>query len=1696
MKKRLLLLLSLIVMAGSAAWANIGSGSCQNGTWVIDDNGKLTVNINGKMKDYGEGKAPWYQYAERIKAIHISSGCKNIGRNGFYGLYNVESVTGGENVESVAMFAFELCGGGELLWSNDSHGYVHTGRPIPQIYFPKCDYVGECAFAGCDVIAISLPLVETWKSAAISGSYYDNSVARSTGVGDHVRTADGASSCLMVDLGSKTEMLRAGSLVGPEYVFCQNPTPPDWERLYDRDEGSYALSIFTQAIVGLVGGAGGWVLGEFIGEELREREYEYPFGDYGYVKVIVPKEYLQTYKDYYPNKHSEVSEGYMCAGYKDPDDHSKKGKTFSTGRLVAGAPIYENGQLIGGWYEEGSDDYKYLHVFFNDGMPSYEGRTAPWASAGNVERMYLYVPDGQIPARAFKNGNSLNTLYLYVDSDKPLVIGESAFEGNTRLQFFKPTRTDNADREIVTVGKAAFKGCTKLMSFEMGIRSLGVSAFEGCSQLGNPGASGLRLHAGCSDIPERAFYGTLIDRLNLSNVRSIGREAFMNSGLDDVNLNNVLTVGSNAFDGSGINEINFGGSTRAGIFGSQCFANCKQLRNIFVSTIITTDAVMPSNMFDKLTLSEITLHAKPDLYGYHYENHPLFGQMQVDREFTFPVEGSLIGGSATATWELSSGGTLQIFANSGYIPDYESNKKQPWYQYRDYIWDVVINNCPRIGKNNFSELPKLRNVSIPRDCKEIRDEAFRGCENLKNIYITRVETLGSNVFEGCTSLETIELGMSLASVGDYVFKDCHALNDIENLTSTPATTTKYSFAGIKSGTYDLRGGQQRANDAGQSVVNLIVPDAYVTKYMIDPNWSQFHISYADERGTWAKAGKYGDGMWILYDDGTLVISADKNDPNDDEYSVGFWSTSTDQSNYPCTLAKKIEFAGNMTEVEAFFYNFENLESVSFCPSIRSIKPYAFSGCSKLKNVNFEAIDSIGTSAFDHTAFSMLDLSNVKYLGNSAFSYCQNLVTANLGSVCNLRGSVFSHCTKLAAIDLGSANLDQASQCFSGCSSLKVIAVNATRLSSAIFADCTALKAINLGSKLESIEYDAFDNCNSLDTIYIDRATPPALPKGERLVQLGDVDYRFEDAWPFDGLTLKNIHLVVSSDYIPAYKAANIWKDMTIEGDTEYAAEPALPTGGSLGRDGTWYLDTDGTFIVDVSGDIEPTDEVGKPWSETFNAWAGFIKTVVFTDNVTSIPDNFFGGDHFSDASAGIETVKLGRFLRSVGVNSLSFSGIKDVYVYSENRLELQDNTFDLNAAVSNNATLHVLWASDNNYRSFYQSNSATSRFPNIVADIDAKDAMANACGTLGTKGYWSFADGVLTVNYNGAMPTITKAETDPDKAFRYKWIDFLGKIEEIVVMGKDVEIQPYFLYYEGDGPSGSHPDDHIKSVRLGENVKSIGRGALSLYELKNLYCYSEQPPTLPATTNSSYKAFWASRITANQTFLHVPHGAKSNYGLYNTEWANFANMIDDLNPADMPSQQILADFETGKLNQVAFLSEGDYPWDITNEDSEGGRYSMKSGNKGVANSSSAITAMYFYDTDGIIYFMAKCMGEGSGTGWDKCLFYIDGELQFSYGALGNVWSNYSFPVSAGMHTFKWEYTKDSSSDPVGDGFFVDNIYFLQNGKDDDLITGVETIDHSPLTIDHSWYDLSGRKLSGKLTQPGLYINGGRKVVIK
>ena len=62
-----------------------------------------------------------------------------------------------------------------------------------------------------------------------------------------------------------------------------------------------------------------------------------------------------------------------------------------------------------------------------------------------------------------------------------------------------------------------------------------------------------------------------------------------------------------------------------------------------------------------------------------------------------------------------------------------------------------------------------------------------------------------------------------------------------------------------------------------------------------------------------------------------------------------------------------------------------------------------------------------------------------------------------------------------------------------------------------------------------------------------------------------------------------------------------------------------------------------------------------------------------------------------------------------------------------------------------------------------------------------------------------------------------------------------------------------------------------------------------------------------------------------------------------------------------------------------------------------------------------------------------------------------------------------------------------------------NEWFRYIVEDAPIPDGIENIEHSSLTIDHSkdaWYLLDGRKLGSKPIKPGLYINGGRKIVIK
>lgn len=132
---------------------------------------------------------------------------------------------------------------------------------------------------------------------------------------------------------------------------------------------------------------------------------------------------------------------------------------------------------------------------------------------------------------------------------------------------------------------------------------------------------------------------------------------------------------------------------------------------------------------------------------------------------------------------------------------------------------------------------------------------------------------------------------------------------------------------------------------------------------------------------------------------------------------------------------------------------------------------------------------------------------------------------------------------------------------------------------------------------------------------------------------------------------------------------------------------------------------------------------------------------------------------------------------------------------------------------------------------------------------------------------------------------------------------------------------------------------------------------------------------------------------------------------------------------------IQEDFESGVFgNNWTFSSQ--YPWTITTGGTKG-NYCAKAGNTGVHSSESYMVLTVEVMAAGELTFSYKVSSESN---YDKLHFYMDDQEKSSWS--GNVsWSQYSQPVTAGVHTFKWSYTKDSSVSSNDDCAWIDDIVF-------------------------------------------------------
>ena len=166
-------------------------------------------------------------------------------------------------------------------------------------------------------------------------------------------------------------------------------------------------------------------------------------------------------------------------------------------------------------------------------------------------------------------------------------------------------------------------------------------------------------------------------------------------------------------------------------------------------------------------------------------------------------------------------------------------------------------------------------------------------------------------------------------------------------------------------------------------------------------------------------------------------------------------------------------------------------------------------------------------------------------------------------------------------------------------------------------------------------------------------------------------------------------------------------------------------------------------------------------------------------------------------------------------------------------------------------------------------------------------------------------------------------------------------------------------------------------------------------------------------------------------------------------------------------------FETGNFEANPWEFSGNAEWLIDNSVVYDGNYSAKSGDVDDDENSGMQLELYVMN-DGSISFYRKVSSEAS---YDFLRFYIDGIEMESWDGEQD-WMEFSYPVSTGLHTFKWVYEKDYSVSNGDDCGWVDLITLPPYGDQSPQIAVLPeylniTIQNIPIVPDTLWIQNNG-----------------------
>lgn len=100
----------LVLPTLGAGPQKLASGTCGDSlTWVLTDDGVLTISGTGEMVNYGSYDQPWYSMRDSIRSVVVEKGVTRIGSHAFEYCRSLKTVVAEDGLTSIGAGAFFVC---------------------------------------------------------------------------------------------------------------------------------------------------------------------------------------------------------------------------------------------------------------------------------------------------------------------------------------------------------------------------------------------------------------------------------------------------------------------------------------------------------------------------------------------------------------------------------------------------------------------------------------------------------------------------------------------------------------------------------------------------------------------------------------------------------------------------------------------------------------------------------------------------------------------------------------------------------------------------------------------------------------------------------------------------------------------------------------------------------------------------------------------------------------------------------------------------------------------------------------------------------------------------------------------------------------------------------------------------------------------------------------------------------------------------------------------------------------------------------------------------------------------------------------------------------------------------------------------------------------------------------------------------